>query len=109
MSYPEGICQQSLTKMGIPDGNKIPVAFSNKIIVTTRPIPKIDLINKIEKPDNSEIIKWKELKDKFDSLGFYERQQVPLFVPLFEKKDSAGVDSLYSKLQREFKGYEGGY
>ncbi|MDY7396031.1 hypothetical protein UMM65_12315 [Aureibaculum sp. 2210JD6-5] len=105
MSYPEGICQQSLTKMGMPDGNKIPIAFSNKIIVTTREMPKYDLPNKINKPNESKIRRWKEFKKQFDKFGFYERQQVPFFIPFFEKNNNKGVDSLYLKLQTEFKGY----
>lgn len=108
-SYPEGICEQSLTKMGLLDGNKIPLPFSNKIIVTTRDIPdyrksKIykELINRSEQINSN---KWEKLVEENNKLGSYEKQQLPQFLKLFKTNDKSGIDSLFTKVSNEFKEY----
>ena len=104
-SYPEGICQQSLVKMGIMDGNKIPIPFSNKIIVTVRDIPKYTSKNNVKPFRNKELKKWSKFKYDYEKLGFYERQQVPFFKKLYIENNNSGIDSLYNKLHLEFENY----
>lgn len=108
MSYPEGICEQSLTKMGLVDGNKLPIAFSNKIIVTTRNIPdykKFSIYKKFEQSNSSENNIWNEFISAYESLSHYERQQLPFFLDLFEKNEAKSIDNLFKKTSKEFNGY----
>lgn len=104
-SYPEGICQQSLTKMGYPDGNKIPLR--GKILVTLRHNPdyKATAVYKgLEKKkvtiDKS---KWSTLLHA--DLGFYEKQQLPYFLEAFSNNNSLQVDSIFRSLETDFKDY----
>ncbi|PQJ79825.1 hypothetical protein [Polaribacter porphyrae] len=105
MSYPEGICQQSLVKMGIKEGNKIPIAFSNKILITLRDIPKYTSKGKIFMISENKLNQWKEFRGKFNKLGFYERQQISAFKNLSLTKNLSVIDSLFKSLDAEYKSY----
>lgn len=104
-SFPEGICQQSLVKMGIKDGDKLPIPYSNKIIITVRDIPNYTSESNIRPFENRKLKKWKEFKSTFEKLEFYERQQVPFFITLSIENNNSGIDSLFNKLHSEFKSY----
>ncbi len=103
--YPEGICQQSLTKMGYPDGNKFPMM--GKILVTLRnnaDYKKTTAYRKLEKKKT--IIderKWEPLLKA--NLGVYEKQQLPYFLTAFAENNQPKVDSIFHRLDAEFKGY----
>lgn len=105
MSYPEGICEQSLIKMEIMEGNKLPIPFSNKIIITIRNTPKYVSKNNIKLINNKELKKWKKFKSIYEKLGFYERQQVPIFKNSFIDNNEPKIDSLFNNLHSEFKSY----
>ena len=87
------------------DGNKIPIPFSNKIIVTVRDIPKYTSKNNVKPFRNKELKKWSKFKSDYEKLGFYERQQVPFFKKLYIENNNSGIDSLYNKLHLEFENY----
>ena len=105
MSYPEGICQQSLVKMGYKNGNKLPIPFSNKIIITLRDVPEIQNHSGFEKLENSPSRRWENLKSEFNKLGGIERQQVPFFRDSYLAKNDAAFDRLFVELHAEFKSY----
>lgn len=105
ISLPEGICEQSLTKMGFTDGNKFPIPFSNKIIITLRTIPEFKSKYENEKIEDKQLEKWNKFKVEYDKLGDYERQQVPSFIDFYLKNDRIGFNSMFVELSSEFKGY----
>jgi len=105
MSYPEGICQQSLVKMGIMDGYKLPIPFSNKIIITLRKIPVYENRKKFRAITDKKLKQWKKFKSVYEELGFYERQQVPVFIKPYKENNEQKIDSLFNKLHSEFKSY----
>lgn len=104
-SYPEGICEQSLTKMGIKDGNKIPIPFSDKIIVTLRDIPIYTPEKTFPRLTDQDLQQWQAFRAVYDALGFYERQQVPFYKNAYEQKDQEAIDRLFQEQAQEFKSY----
>jgi hypothetical protein len=104
---PGGICESSLKLMGYNDGNKIPLAFSNKIIVTLRNIPDykaFPIYNKKIKTANNEII-WKEMIKAIHGLSNYEKQQLPIFRNAYTNNNQKAVDSLFILTEQEFQSY----
>jgi hypothetical protein len=104
---PGGICESSLKLMGYNDGNKIPLAFSNKIIVTLRSIPDYKIFpiyNKKIKVANNETT-WKDMINAINGLSNYEKQQLPIFLDAFKKSNQKAVDSLFILTEQEFKSY----
>lgn len=91
--------------MGFDQGNKIPLPFSNKIIITLRTIPEFKSNYEIEKIGDDKLKKWKEFKVEYDKLGDYERQQVPLFIDFYSKNDTIGFNTVFSELSSELKDY----
>ena len=104
-SYPEGICQQSLTKMGYTDGNKISIPFSNKLIITLNNNPQYEPNLKFKKIKKKELKKWKKFRNKFAELGVYERQQVPFLLSFYLKDQKNAFDNAFLELSTEFKNY----
>jgi hypothetical protein len=93
--------------MGYNDGNKIPMAFSNKIIVTLRNIPDyktFPIYNKKIKTVNNENT-WKDLAKAINSLSNYEKQQLPVFLEAYSKNNQKAVDSLFLLSEQEFQNY----
>lgn len=104
-NYPEGICQQSLRKMGYPDGNKILV--NEKLLVTIRNNPDYKaskIYKEIEKKSaTNDKRKWAALLHA--NLGVYEKQQLPYFLKPLSANDTQKVDSIFQSLHTEFKSY----
>ncbi|WP_413533127.1 hypothetical protein [Empedobacter brevis] len=100
-SYPEGICEQSLNKMGYIDGNKLPIPYSDKIIITTRKIPEYK--NPKKKYQNIDLDKWNKFKSEYNSLGVYERQQVAALLPFITNKKQ--FDLRFRELQSDLLNY----
>ncbi len=104
---PGGICESSLKLMGYNDGNKIPLAFSNKIIVTLRNIPDyktFPIYSKKIKITNNENT-WKDMIEAVNALSNYEKQQLPVFLDAYTKNNQKAVDSLFSLSDQEFQSY----
>jgi hypothetical protein len=104
---PGGIYESSLKLMGYNDGNKIPLPFSNKIIVTTRNITDyktFPIYNKKIKTVNNESA-WKELTKAINKLSNYEKQQLPTFLEAYDKNNQKVVDSLFLLSEQEFQSY----
>ncbi|WP_276496992.1 hypothetical protein [Pontibacter litorisediminis] len=104
-SYPEGICQQSLTKMGYPDGNKIPLR--GKVLITLRHNPDFRTTAVYKGLEKKKVTidksKWSTLL--LSDLGFYEKQQLPFFLKAFAENNTPQVDSIFDSLETEFKDY----
>lgn len=105
MSYPDGICHQSLTKMGYPDGNKIPLR--DRILVTLRHNPdykKTNVYRELEKKNATiDERKWRALLHA--NLGFYEKQLLPYFLKAFTKNDQHQIDSIFRVQEIEHENY----
>ncbi|MFM9908960.1 MAG: hypothetical protein ACKVOW_06420 [Chitinophagaceae bacterium] len=109
ISCPGGICESSLKQMGYEHGNKIPLPFTNKIIVTLRSIPDYsnfpiykELLQTIKHDKDS---LWKKIAHEINELGNYEKQQLPQYLVAFETNNQQKIDSLFAENEKEFKEY----